>query len=186
MPPPVDVGAPRNDSRRVETEKQQGGKPHGQARIVTKFDDIAELVGAHAGGLRAIFESAPPSDPGELGDAPRGLLLGVVGIESVHLALRPLVRSLSRAAEPVWHGIMFDHGGNSGENRVLGRSMMRFRAEHAPSLLDGRAALVLTYDKSPWPVRALRDELRTIGPGMALGATFVGGRLAAFFGLSVR
>lgn len=170
----------------MHAEKQEGAKPQGQTRIATKFDDIRELVGAHPATLRAIFEQAPPTDPEELGDAPRGLLLAFTGVDSLHLALRPLVRGLARGAEPVWQGLKFDHGGNSGENRVLGRTTMRFRAERAPSLCDGQPALVLSYDKSPWPVRALRDELRTLSPGMALGATYVGGRLALFFGLSLR
>ena len=46
------------------------------------------------------------------------------------------------------------------------------------SELDGRPALVLRYERNGWPVSTLRDELRTVRPGMALGPFYVqaGGR----------
>lgn len=158
-------------------------KTPGQARIAISVRSVDDLVGAHPDTLASLFEHAKPADPEELGERPRGRLLGLAGVAAVHLALRPLVRGLSRGGTALWQGIQFDHGGNAGANLVVGRRAMRFRAQRGPSLLDGAPALVLTYDRSAWPVSALRDELRMVGPKLALGATFVGGRLTAWFGL---
>ncbi|NUP10608.1 MAG: hypothetical protein HOW73_31560 [Polyangiaceae bacterium] len=152
--------------------------------MVTKIDRVTDLVGAHPDTLASLFENAPPTDPEELGTTPRGLLLSLPAVSPVHLALRPLVLGLSRGGSIVWQGIEFDHGGNSGKNAVFGRGALRFRAERGSSFLDSMPALVLTYDKAPWPFSKLRDELRTIGTGIALGATFAGDKLVAWFGLT--
>ncbi len=72
-----------------------------------------------------------------------------------------------------WRGKTFDHGGNSGQNRLLDRRALPLPGRGGPLAIDGRPALALTYDApahgNPWPLRAIRDELRTVGPGIALG-----------------
>lgn len=113
---------------------------------------------------------------------PRGKLLALAGTEPVHLALRPFVKVVSRGAA-VWEGIVFDHGGTAGANRFLGRESVRFRAHRGASRLDAGPALVLVYDGAPWPFRHLRDELRLIAPGLAIGPTYLGDTLVAWFGL---
>jgi hypothetical protein len=159
-----------------------------QRRVVTQISSIESLVGGHPAALRRMFGAGHATDPAELGDAPRGYLLAVEPGAAVFLALRPLLRALaggSRGLFP-WQGKTFDHGGNSGQNVVLGRKVLRFRAEGGPSQLDGRPALVLRYDApahgNPWPVRALRDELRTIGPGIAVGPVIAPHPLAGSLG----
>lgn len=143
-----------------------------------------ELVGAHLETLAAMYEQAAPTDPEELGPTPRGLVLSVSGTAPVHLAMRPLVRGLSRGLRPIWKGLTFDHGGNSGTNRYLGGRALRFRSERAPSKLDDRPALVLTYEKALWPMSSLRDELRTIMPGVAIGPIFIGDTVVAWMALA--
>jgi hypothetical protein len=145
-------------------------------RSVPKIDSLSSLVAAHPDALRRIFGDGRATDPGELGDAPRGRLLAFAPGADVFLALRPVLRTLAGDLLP-WRGKTFDHGGNSGQNVVLGRGVFRFRAEVGPSQLDGLPALVLTYDEpahqNPWPIRAMRDELRTVGPGIAVGPAFI-------------
>ncbi len=140
-------------------------------RVVTPVTSLASLVGGHPDALRRIYGAGRATDPAELGDAPHGTLLGFARGGEVFLALRPLLRA--GAGVLPWQGKTFDHGGNSGQNVVLGRRLLRFQAEGGASLLDGRPALILTYDapahENPWPLRALRDELRTVGPGVAIG-----------------
>jgi hypothetical protein len=159
-------------------------------RVVTPVTSLGSLVGGHPDAIRRIFGGGRPTDPGELGDAPHGMLLAFARGGEVFLALRPLLRA-GQGVFP-WQGKTFDHGGNSGQNVVMGRRVLRFQAEGGPSLVDGLPALVLTYDapahENPWPVRALRDELRTVGPGVAVGAVLasVGGgepMTLAWFGL---
>jgi hypothetical protein len=146
-------------------------------RVVTPVTSLAGLVGGHPDAIRRIFGAGRPTDPAELGDAPQGKLLALAHGGEVFLALRPLLR-LGDGVLP-WQGKTFDHGGNSGQNVVLGRRVLRFRAEGGPSLVDGLPALVLTYDapayENPWPVRTLRDELRTVGAGIAVGAVIAVG-----------
>lgn len=162
----------------------------GSARMsrVSSVASLDELIGAHPDSLRALFTRGGAADPAELGDSPRGRFLGLAPLASVHLASRPIVRAVAGTA--LWTGVGFDHGGNAGFNRVLGTKALRFRTSIQPSELDGRPALVLAYDRSPWPFSLLRDELRTIGPGLALGAFFAraGGRhtLLGYFGLAAR
>jgi hypothetical protein len=145
-------------------------------RIVSPVASLDTLVGAHPDALRKIFGAGKPTDPAELGDAPRGRLLALAHGADLYLALRPIVRAIADHLLP-WEGKTFDHGGNSGQNVVLGRKLLRFRAEVGPSQLDGRPALLLRYDSpaygNPWPARVVKDELRTVGKGIAIGPAIV-------------
>lgn len=148
------------------------------ARVVTPVATLDELVGAHPESIRNIFARGAATDPAELGDAPRGRLLALEPLGGVHLIARPVVRLLGRS--DLWTGVGFDHGGNAGFNRWLGTRAHRFRTAVEPSELDGRPTLVLRYDRNGWPVSSLRDELRTVRPGLALGPFYVrtGGRFS--------
>jgi hypothetical protein len=159
-------------------------------RIVTQVSSLDSLVGAHPDALRKIFGAGRPTDPTELGDAPRGRLLAFAHGADVFLVLRPILRALATGILP-WQGKTFDHGGNSGQNVVFGKKVVRFHAEASASELDGRPALRLSYDapsyKNPWPIRIVEDELRTVGKGIAIGPGLVrvgGGKLPIlWFGL---
>jgi len=170
-----------NDSA---TDSSTTGGPR-IARIVTPIATLDELVGGHPESIRNIFARGSATDPAELGDAPRGRLLALEPLGGVHLLARPVVRFLARSA--LWSGVGFDHGGNAGFNRWLGGHAHRFRTTVEPSELDGRPTLVLRYERNAWPVSTLRDELRSVRPGLALGPFYMraGGRfnLIGWFGL---
>lgn len=166
-----------------------GGAQGGKSRPVTKVAALDELVGAHPDALRSIFVSGRPTDPAELGDAPRGRILALGPGVEVFMLMRPILRALATDALP-WKGKVFDHGGNSGQNLVFGKQAFRFHAEVGPSALDGSPALLLRYGvaayKNPWPVRDIVDELRTVAPGIAMGPAFLQTgeqRLLLWFGL---
>ena len=165
----------------------------GRKRNLTRIDSLDSLAGGHPDALGMLFASAPATDPAELGDAPRGRLLALVPGAEVYMAIRPLMRALASDLLP-WRGKVFDHGGNSGQNVVLGRKVFRFQVEVCPSVLDQRPALVLTYDAeahgNPWILRVIRDELRTVGPGVAIGPAILMTRARAprplfWFGLEI-
>ena len=147
---------------------------------------LASLVGAHPDALRRLFDEGRPADPAELGDVTRGLLLSIAAPEDVFLAARPLVRAIASGPMP-WKGKTFDHGGNSGQNLIFGKPRLRFRAEVAPSALDGKPALRLLYADAafanPWLVRDTVDELRGVALGMALGPVLFHGRVLGWIGL---
>jgi hypothetical protein len=141
-------------------------------RVLTEVGSLDELVGAHLLALRDIYGAGKPADPAELGDAPRGRLLTLEQGAEVYMLVRGAMQLLARDWMP-WKGKEFDHGGNSGTNLVLGRRVARFRTEIADSVIDGLPSFVLLYGekafKNPWPVSAMRDELRTVGDGIAIG-----------------
>jgi hypothetical protein len=157
-----------------------------KTRVATNVTSLDTLVGAHPHALAGIFAKGEPASPDALGPRPHGRLLALTATREVHLAFRPIVEWISTSIMP-WDGLVFDHGGNAGKNLVFGRETMRFRSEVGPSELDGEPALVLSYAANSWPIRLLRDELRTVNDTIAIGPTFVeiGRRpvLVAWFGL---
>lgn len=162
-------------------EQQPTGK-----RLVTQVESLQALVGAHPDALEKVYRAGRATDPAELGPAPRGRFLSVTPGSDLFLLTRHVVRALASDLLP-WRGKVFDHGGNSGQNVIFGRQVFRFQAEVGPSALDGRTALVLDYaaHPNPWPVRAIRDELRTVGRGIAIGPAWMHGRVILWFGLEL-
>lgn len=164
----------------TKTEAEHTSIPAGaRRRFATPVHSLATLVGAHPASLRHIYESGAPADPAALGDAPSGKLLAIEPAAELFLLTRPIVRAVANHLVP-WRGKTFDHGGNSGQNVVFGKKVVRFRAEVGPSEIDGQPTLALRYDGfgNPWPVSAIFDELRMIGEGIALGNAYLvaGGR----------
>src|SRR3954462_15060710 len=92
-------------------------------RSTLQVASLSTLVGAHPDALRKMYGDARAADPAELGDAPRGRLLTIAPGTEVFLALRPLVRAVAGGEILPWKGKTFDHGGNSGQNVVLGRKL---------------------------------------------------------------
>ena len=156
----------------MTTQSEQHAAAAGARRCTTQITSLDDLVGAHPDALRHFYEAGKPADPAELGDAPRGRLLALQPTVGFHLATRPLITALASRWMP-WRGNEFDHGGNSGTNLVFGSKVWRFKAQLLPSELDGAPTLALTYGEkafgNPWPVSALKDELRAVGPGIAIG-----------------
>lgn len=173
-----------SSSRETPAEQPRAGGAAG--RRPSTVSTLASLVGAHPDTLRKLFGEGRPADPAELGEVTHGLLLSIAASDDFFLALRPIVRLISSGATP-WKGKTFDHGGNSGQNLVFGKPRFRFRAEVAPSAIDGQPALRLVYADpafaNPWPVRDLVDELRSVAPGMAIGPVLHHGRVLGWFGL---
>ncbi|MBL9023989.1 MAG: hypothetical protein JNL21_17465 [Myxococcales bacterium] len=152
------------------------------ARIATLVSTLDGLVGAHLDTLAEMFLRGALVEPEELGELPRGKLLALAGTEPAHLALRPMVKAVSRAFS-LWEGVVFDHGGTAGANRFAGREGIRFKVSRGASRLDAGPALVLSYEEAPWPFRGLHDELRLIAPGLAVGPTYYHDDVVAWFGL---
>jgi hypothetical protein len=151
-------------------------RPGTGRRIISQPASLNELVGAHPDALEHIYRQGKVADPAELGDAPRGRFLALAQDAGVFMITRSIFAALGGDWMP-WKGKEFDHGGNSGTNLVFGRRMARFRTEIAASEVDHQPTFALVYGdeafKNPWPIRAIRDELRSIGDGLALGLAFI-------------
>ena len=162
-------------------------------RLTVQVTSLSELLGAHPDSLEKMYRAGKAADPAELGESPRGLLLSSAKGKNVFLLTRPLMKALGSGVLP-WEGKTFDHGGNSGQNLVMGKRLTRFHAEVGPSELDGKPSLILSYANpahgNPWPLRDLRDELRTVAHGVAIGPAFFMGsgspNLLMWFGLEAR
>lgn len=158
-------------------------------RVVSQVRSLDDLVGAHPESLRRIYAAGSVLDPSSIGEG-RGRVLALVAAPGAFLMVRSLVRLLATDRLP-WEGKAIE--GEIGWNLLKGgRRVAPFRIERAESSLDGGPTLVFRYDDPAqghgWPVRALRDELRRIAPGIGIGPVIFeqGGspRVVAWWGLA--
>jgi hypothetical protein len=157
------------------------------------MSSLSELVGAHPNALRLFYEAGRVADPAVFGASPRGRILALEAGQDIFLVLRRLFQIADTDRSP-WQGKVFEPSGSAGQNVVFGRRTASFRVEHADSVIDGKPTLLLRYDdpadKNPWPIRAIRDELRSVGQGLAIGPfLFVQGptsRVVGWWGLERR
>ncbi len=140
-----------------------------RVRTMAKVRSLDQLIGAHPEALRDIYCAGQPADGSNL-SALKGRLLALEPLANAHMLIRPVVSVLSKHLLP-WRGKLFDEGGATGANNVLGQRIFRFRAETGPSDLDGKPTLFLRYDGlgNPWPISGVVDELRTVGEGVSIG-----------------
>lgn len=113
----------------------------------------------------------------------------------LHPRIAKLTRAFAGTAIFPWRGKSFrplSDGRGEGINRVFTdtRHWFRFETYIGKSRAGDFDALHLDYDRpgNPFFIRAIKDEIREIGPGLYLGQAYlqVGGgpRLALYFGLS--
>ena len=109
-----------------------------------------------------------------LDGAPPGRMLTIAGALGWR-GMRRRVAAFARSSVFPWGGKSFhSHSATSGRgiNRValLGEKYP-FDTRPEPSAIDGKECVFLDYDKpeNPWFIRAIRDELREVSPGLFLG-----------------
>jgi hypothetical protein len=157
----------------------EGEKPSPQGRfVVTPVRSLTTLVAAHPRALQSLFHAGSLAEPREVGEAPGARLLSIADGTNLFFGLRGTIRLVSSLLSPkAWTGKVFDHGGNSGRDVFFGKKLFRFHAEVGPSLFDGQPALILSYREpgyhNPWPFRSIRNELRMVGEGIAIGPSLV-------------
>lgn len=161
------------------------------------LDELAALTPQE---LERLYRDAqPPVSLSTLDGALVGRMLSVR-----RLSAGPVGHMLHRWAASSrfpWRGKTFTSTSaaeGTGINRLqlptlLGRqALFPFATSVAPSLLDGRDAVVLDYDRPENPpyIRRIRDELRQVGPGAFLGPAMWLGRRGAtlllWFALTTR
>ncbi len=153
---------------------------------------LDELMRLDAPALEALYGSARVPRLGDLQGALRGRMLAVLGLPE---ALAAPVRAFAGSRLFPWRGKSFaprdaEHG--EGVNRVISDRMQLFRFATAigPSRAGAFDALQLDYDQpsNPFFIRAIKDEIRELRPGLWLGQAWavVRGtpRLVLYFGLT--
>jgi hypothetical protein len=160
--------------------------------VPRRLDDLLAL-GPDA--LRALYEGATvPAIPDLSGDL-RGRMLAWHGLRGAAAAA---VRALGGWDRFPWRGKSFRHADaqrGGGDNRVLLERwhLFRFDTFVGPSRAGAFDAVQLDYDQpgNPFFIRAIKDEVRQLRPGLWLGQAYVqvGQRapsLVLYFGLEQR
>jgi hypothetical protein len=154
------------------------------------LDDLAELDGDSL--LSLYRQGHTPAITNVIGDL-RGRMLAVPGARGL---LFRMLRAFARWRFFPWRGKSFTaHSATAGEgiNRVFSdrrpSRWFRFATRIEPSRAGAFDAFQLDYDNpgNPFFIRAIKDELREVAPGLYLGQAYVvisgKPRLALYFGL---
>lgn len=156
------------------------------------LDDLARL---DAQVLRELYRAAAVPALAELDGDLKGRMLAVRGAGRIWFAL---LRAFAAWRHFPWRGKSFASHTNGlrgdGINRVFGDvaplRWFRFETFIGPSRADGEQAFQLDYDNAdnPFFIRAIKDEVRAVAPGLFLGQAYVvwfgKPRLALYFALS--
>jgi hypothetical protein len=132
------------------------------------------LMGMSTAELESLYaEASAPDSVEALDGEPRGIILAVPGLDREPMA--GLLGRLARLDGLPWQGKTFrshDEARGEGKNRFrwLGE-LAAFETSIGPSALDGAPCVRLNYGVAgnPWPIRAVRDELREVSPGLFFG-----------------
>ena len=158
-------------------------------RVVRSLDDLAELTTAEC---LALYESGRTPSVSDLD----GDLVGRMLAAPWAGPFAGILRAWARSRAFPWRGKSFrslSDARGEGINRVFGdaspRRWYRFETFVGPSRAGAFDALQLDYDNpgNPFFIRAIKDEVREVAPGLWLGQAWVvaGKRrwLAVYFGL---
>jgi hypothetical protein len=80
------------------------------------------------------------------------------------------------ARQLAWNGKVFDAHRSELLNKIGPLQIRAIKAKvyKAPSWFDNSAAIILDYSKTSLLARAVRDEIRLVGPGTYLGQVYWG------------
>ena len=147
----------------------------GPQRPVAALTEAA-LLAAGNSALDELFRAAPA------GAVPDGNMTGtVLAFTGTGLA-RPLA-AVTRLL--LWQGKVVNRRRGVLKNKL---TPLRLRAvialvEPAPSWVDDRPCVLLDYSRTSLVARAVRDELRLVGPQLYLGVVWLGRRRVLWFTL---
>jgi hypothetical protein len=176
-------------TKTVNTEAHHPAQPEWGPGAPRTLDDLAAL-GSEA--LGRLYRGGELFDLRALNGAPTGRMLTLAGPLG-RPGPRQRLASLARSSSFPWKGKSFqaaspDRG--EGINRVvLLGDKYRFLTSVEASAIDGSPCVFLNYDlrENPFFIRAIRDELRQVGPALFLGPAMLGQRdpsLVLWFGIA--
>ncbi len=137
---------------------------------------LADLSAMDVAALGALYaKGTVPESLAALDGEPECRMLAVRGLDS-GAAARAL-RALAASRLFPWAGKAFasdSSAAGSGVNRVRAGKELRlfsFGTRIESSAVDGKPCILLDYDRpaNPFFIRAVRDELREVSPGLFLG-----------------
>jgi hypothetical protein len=154
-------------------------------------EHVDDLLALDARRLGELYAAARVPDIARIRGDLKGRMLAVIGLQG---ALGALVRRFAGSSSFPWKGKSFepiDAMKGEGINRVIRDRWKLFRFETfvGPSRAGDFDAAQLDYDNpgNPFFIRAIKDEIRELRPGLYLGQAYlqVGAapRLVLYFGL---
>lgn len=165
--------------------------PRESAREVTSFRQLARMSVAE---LEAVYRDGTVPAIDVLDGAPRGRMLTIRGPLG-WWGPRRVLGAVARSRLFPWRGKSFhasdaEHGGGINRTTLLGERFP-FETRIEPSAIDGAPCIRLDYGdpRNPFFIRAIRDELREVGPGLHLGPAMIDGanpELVLWFGIDTR
>jgi hypothetical protein len=175
----------------MQSQSQVMGQsaPH-RAPIVRELDELLDLAPRELSELYRQHARVP-----ELADVKgdlRGRMLAIPALTGLAAAIP---RALARSNSFPWRGKTFSPRNTEegeGINRVILDRFHLFRFETfvGPSRAGSFDAVQLDYDlpENPFFIRAIKDEIRELSPGLYLGQAYVmvsgKAHLGLYFGLS--
>ncbi len=183
-------------STSASSKNRKSGAPAGAPEPITavpqRLDDLLALDPATLAQLYG--DARVPRIPDLSGDL-RGRMLAWQALKG---APASVVRTLAASSNFPWRGKSFAHTSDAaggGDNRVVADRFHLFKFDTfvGPSRAGNFDAVQLDYDKpsNPFFIRAIKDEVRELRPGLWLGQAYlvVGKsqpRLVLYFGLEQR
>jgi hypothetical protein len=171
---------------------ESSSHPSGGAGAGLRSIEIADLAEMSVVDLVDLYRAGTvPDSLRVLDHVAQGRMLAVRGLD--WRGARDLYARVTASRFFPWAGKRFQHldrneGTGINRLRLAGeRLWYPFRTRIEPSALDGAPCIALDYDlpENPRIVRALRDELREVSPGLFLGPAlyraFRKPRLVMFF-----
>lgn len=148
----------------------------GQQTLPSVEIDMALLGRLSSSELDTLYRSAPaPRTLTELNGQPKGRMLALVAPLDRGASFGLIERFASSRAFP-WDGKSFDAKEGAAKGSGINRALLlgdvfQFDTFMAPSVVDGKPALILDYDKpsNPGFIRKIHDELRQVAHGLYLG-----------------
>jgi hypothetical protein len=174
----------------TETIRQS---PTPAASRQTAPDRLDELLALGPAPLQALYAGASTPALLDVAGDLRGRMLATTVLRGWPAKL---ARAWASSNAFVWRGKSFAPRADAGEgiNRVIDDRLRLFRFETyiGPSRAGAFDALQLDYDlpSNPFFIRAIKDELRELRPGLWLGQAYLQARgretLVLYFGLTDR
>ncbi len=158
-----------------------GSRTNGRSRSEPEADAprrLDELLALDHDRLTELYAGAEVPDLGAISGDLRGRMLAIPALKATLLA-RALRRFAASRRFP-WRGKSFtpaSDGRGEGVNRVFSDRIKLFR--FATSIARSRGgdfdAVQLDYDRpgNPFFIRAIKDEIRELGPGLYLGQAWI-------------
>jgi hypothetical protein len=136
-----------------------------QAEATTMAYDVPQLLKMSQAQLDELFTSSPA------GKIPNGEAEGTAIIAPGTPYSKEIASFINHFA---WQGKTFDAKKGALKNRILplGINAIVAKVYKGKSWFDGKQCIVLDYSETSLVAGWIRDEIRTIGPGLYLGVVY--------------